>query len=72
MLEVSHLTTVFDMPSGPVAAVDDVMAELQFQVEQAHVSSPKDSSLVVPRRSPDCSGRDVRITGSGARSSVFA
>ncbi|MGE3513120.1 MAG: ABC transporter ATP-binding protein [Vicinamibacterales bacterium] len=24
MLDVSHLTTVFDLPSGPVAAVDDV------------------------------------------------
>jgi oligopeptide/dipeptide ABC transporter ATP-binding protein len=29
MLEVSHLTTVFDLPSGPVAAVDDVTFEVR-------------------------------------------
>ncbi len=29
MLEVSHLTTVFDLPAGPVAAVDDVTFEVR-------------------------------------------
>jgi oligopeptide/dipeptide ABC transporter ATP-binding protein len=29
MLEVSHLTTVFDLPGGPVAAVDDVSFEVR-------------------------------------------
>ena len=29
MLEVSHLTTVFDQPGGPVAAVDDVSFEIR-------------------------------------------
>jgi peptide/nickel transport system ATP-binding protein len=29
MLEVSHLTTVFDLPSGPAAAVDDVSFEIR-------------------------------------------
>jgi oligopeptide/dipeptide ABC transporter ATP-binding protein len=29
MLEVSHLTTVFDLPSGPAPAVDDVSFEIQ-------------------------------------------
>jgi peptide/nickel transport system ATP-binding protein len=29
MLEVSHLTTVFDLPTGPIAAVDDVSFEVR-------------------------------------------
>ena len=29
MLDVSHLTTVFDLPSGPAAAVDDVSFEIR-------------------------------------------
>src|SRR6516165_467813 len=29
MLEVSHLTTVFDLPSGPAPAVDDVSFEIR-------------------------------------------
>ena len=29
MLEVSHLTTVFDLPGGPVAAVDDVTFDVR-------------------------------------------
>src|SRR5712671_5215425 len=29
MLEVAHLTTVFDLPSGPATAVDDVSFEIR-------------------------------------------
>ncbi len=34
MLEVSHLTTVFDLPTGPAPAVDEIFKELRGMVDK--------------------------------------
>ena len=61
LLAIEHLTTVFDLPSGPAAAVDDVPAVQFAEVSSRSSTAPPLAGISTVSGRPSARGASAGV-----------